>query len=96
MLHFGKIPKKFGQNLAIKKQILANFAKFCKRTAKNSAIFDEKIEIRERCRKKETLVLYSYSINIRMLPTWSRSGNHRSILDFLFVDTLHLSRGTTE
>ena len=47
-------------------------------------------------RKKETLVFYSYSINIRMPPTWSRSGNHRSVLCFLFVDTLHLSRGSTE
>ena len=53
MLHFGKIPKNFDQNLArfSKKfsKILANFAKICfKKSAKISAIFNEKIEIRER------------------------------------------------
>ena len=54
MLHFGKIPKKFGENLARfnKKfsKILANFAKNLKKSAKISAIFNEKIEIRERCK----------------------------------------------
>ena len=50
MLHFGKIPKNFGQNLEKKNKIMANFAKFCKKTANNSAIFNEKIEIRERCK----------------------------------------------
>ena len=53
MLHFGKIPKKFGENLARfnKKfsKILAKFAKILKKSAKISAIFNEKIEIRERC-----------------------------------------------
>ena len=45
MLHFGQIPKKFGQNLAKIRQNLATFARFCKKkTAKNSAIFNEKIE----------------------------------------------------
>ena len=51
MLHFGKIPKKFGENLArfSKKfsKILANFAKNVYRP-KISAIFNDKIEIRER------------------------------------------------
>ena len=48
MLHIGKISKKFGQKLAKFSKILANFAKFWeKKTAKKSAIFDEKIEIRE-------------------------------------------------
>ena len=54
MLHFGKIPKKFGENLAkfSKKfsKILANFAKILKKSATISAIFTEKIEIRERCK----------------------------------------------
>ena len=54
MLHFGKIPKKFGENLARfnKKfsKILAKFAKILKKSAKISAIFNEKIEIRERCK----------------------------------------------
>ena len=31
-------------------QILANFATFCKKSAKSSVSFDEKIEIRERCK----------------------------------------------
>ena len=52
MLHFGKIPKNFGENLARfnKKfsKILAKFAKILKKSAKISAIFNEKIEIRER------------------------------------------------
>ena len=54
MLHFGKIPKKFGENLARfnKKfsKILAKFAKILKKSAKISAIFNEKIESRERCK----------------------------------------------
>ena len=54
MLHFGKIPKKFGENLARfnKKfsKILAKFAKILKKSAKISAIFNEKIDIRERCK----------------------------------------------
>ena len=54
MLHFGKIPKNFGENLARfnKKfsKILAKFAKILKKSAKISAIFNEKIEIRERCK----------------------------------------------
>ena len=44
MLHFGKIPKKlvkFGG-------ISANFGKFCEILEKNSAIFNENFEIRER------------------------------------------------
>ena len=48
MLHFGKIPKKFGQIWRKFSKILANFAKFSKKTAKNSAIFNENFEIRER------------------------------------------------
>ena len=47
-------------------------------------------------RTKETLVFYSNSIYIRMPPTWSWTGNYRSVLCFLFVGTLHLSRGITE
>ena len=54
MLHLGKIPKKVGENLArfSKKfsKILAKFAKILKKSAKISAIFNEKIEIRERCK----------------------------------------------
>ena len=50
MLHFGKIPKKlvkFGENLEKFSQNLRNFGK---KTAKNSAIFNENFEIRERCK----------------------------------------------
>ena len=47
-------------------------------------------------RTKETLVFYSNSIYIRMPPTWSWTGNYRSVLCLVFVDTLHLSRGNTE
>ena len=50
MLHFGKIPKKFGQIWRKFSKILAKFAKFWKKTAKNSAIFNENFEIRERCK----------------------------------------------
>ena len=49
-LHFGKIPKKFGQIWRKFSKILAKFAKFWKKTAKNSAIFNENFEIRERCK----------------------------------------------
>jgi len=49
MLHFGKIPKKFGQNLAKKSKILANFAKFCKnlqkKQQKNSAFLTKKLRL---------------------------------------------------
>ena len=54
MLHFGKISKNVGEFLArFRKKfskILANFTKILKKSAKNSAIFNEKIEIRERCK----------------------------------------------
>ena len=48
MLHFGKIPKKIGQKLAKFSKILVKFAKFWKKIAKNSAIFNEIFEIKER------------------------------------------------
>ena len=41
---------KFSKNSAKIQQILANFATFCKNQQKISAIFNEKIEIRERCK----------------------------------------------
>jgi hypothetical protein len=41
---------KFSKNSVKTQQILANFATFCKNQQKNSAIFNEKIEIRERCK----------------------------------------------
>ena len=50
MLHFGKIPKKFGQIWRKFSKILAKIAKFWGKTAKNSAIFNENFEIRERCK----------------------------------------------
>ena len=50
MLHFGKIPKKFGQIWRKFSKILAKIAKFWKKTAKNSAVFNENFEIRERCK----------------------------------------------
>jgi len=40
---------KFSKNSAEIQQILAKFATFCKNQQKNSAIFNEKLEIRERC-----------------------------------------------
>ena len=51
MLHFRKIPKKmvkFGENSAKFGQIWANLRNFGKKTANNSAIFNENFEIRER------------------------------------------------
>ena len=39
MLHFGKIPKNFGQNLAKIRQNLSKFAKFWKQTAKKFSNF---------------------------------------------------------
>ena len=53
MLHFGKIPKKNGEIWRKFSKIwpnLGKFAKFWKKTAKNSAIFNENFEIRERCK----------------------------------------------
>ena len=47
MLHFGKIPKKIGE---IWRKFSKILAKFWKKTAKNSAIFNENFEIRERCK----------------------------------------------
>ena len=52
MLHFAKIPKKNGEIWRKFSKIwlnLGKFAKFWKKTAKNSAIFNEIFEIRERC-----------------------------------------------
>ena len=53
MLHFGKFPKKNGEIWRKFSKIwpnLGKFAKFWKKTAKNSAIFNENFEIRERLR----------------------------------------------
>ena len=50
MLHFGKITKKFGQIRRKFSKHLAIFAKFWKKTANNSAIFNGNFEIRERCK----------------------------------------------
>ena len=50
MLHFGKVPKKIGQNLAKIQQNSDKLTNFCKKSAKSSAIFNKKIEIRERCK----------------------------------------------
>ena len=44
---FWENPEKSGQNLAKIQQNSGKFAKMCKRSAKFSTIFDEKIEIRE-------------------------------------------------
>ena len=49
-LNFGKIPKKIGQISQKFSKMLAKFATICKKPAKSSAIFNEKIEIRERCK----------------------------------------------
>ena len=40
---------KFSKNSAKIQQLLANFATFCKNQQKKSAIFNETIQIRERC-----------------------------------------------
>ena len=55
MLHFWKDPKKNGEIWRKFSKIwpnfnLGKFAKFWKKTAKNSAIFNENFEIRERCK----------------------------------------------
>ena len=56
LLHFGKSRKKlvkFSKNSAKSSKNPANSGKFCnilQKSAKNSAIFNEKIEIRERCK----------------------------------------------
>ena len=69
MLHFGKIPKKFGENLArfSKKfsKILAKFAKILKKSAKISAIFNEKIESRERISARAFQRIFSCKIWLR-------------------------------
>ena len=50
LLHFRKIPTKFGQIEQEFSKILTNFATFCKKSEKKSTILNEKIEIRERCK----------------------------------------------
>ena len=53
MLHFGEIPKKNGEIWRKFSKVwpnLGKFAKFWKKTANNSAIFNENFEIRERCK----------------------------------------------
>ena len=47
MLHFGKIPKTFGY---IWRKFIKTLAKFVEKNSRISAIFNEKIEIRERCK----------------------------------------------
>ena len=52
MLHFGEIPKNFGQNLARfskeSPKSSQNLQNLVKKSVKSSAIFDEQTEIRER------------------------------------------------
>ena len=122
MLHFGKIPKEFGQHLARFSKILTKFAKFWKNQQTFQRFFtkhlrlengakeieqtpwnimegflklrkSEKRNVYQKHRKKETLVLSSYSINIHMHLTSSSTGNHQSVLCFVFVGILHLARG---
>ena len=50
LLHFGKIPKKIGQNLAKLSKILANLQIVCKKAAWNLAMLNEIFDIRERCK----------------------------------------------
>ena len=45
-----KIQQKISKNSAKIQQLLAKFATFCKNQQKKTAIFNEKIEIRERCK----------------------------------------------
>ena len=47
---FRENPEKICQNVAKMQQNSENFAKFCKKSAKSSAVFKEKSEIRERCK----------------------------------------------
>ena len=50
MLHFGKIPKRFGQIWRKFSKILATFANFWKENSKNFSNFNENFEIKERCK----------------------------------------------
>ena len=50
MLHFGKIPKKYGEIWRKFSKIWPNLRNFGKKTVKNSAIFNENFETRERCK----------------------------------------------
>ena len=65
---------KFSKNSAKIQQILANFATFCKNQEKNSAIFNEKIEIRERCKGATEY----HGVAIRRHPSESARGLKRS------------------
>ena len=47
---FWENPEKIWSNLAKIQQILAKFATPCKNSSKNSADFNENIQIRERCK----------------------------------------------
>ena len=56
MLHFGKIPNKIGEHLLVA-EFSKILTKFGKKSAKISAIFNEKVEIRERDSMAEMLSL---------------------------------------
>ena len=71
MLHFGKIPKIFGQIWRKSSNILAKFAKFWKKTEKNSAIFNENFEIRER----SSYPKYTRRLVTRPLFLFAREGS---------------------
>ena len=47
---FWKNPEKFWSNLAKNQENSDKFCNICKKSAKKSAIFNEKIEIRKRCK----------------------------------------------
>ena len=51
LLHLGKIPKKFGQNLVNIQQNSDKICEILEKREKNSAIFNEKFEIRERAKE---------------------------------------------
>ena len=62
----------FGQNWGKFSKFLAKIAKFWKKTAKNSAIFNENFEIRERCKGVHCVDLgesFPTSIYLQNLPS---------------------------
>ena len=66
-------------SLAKIRQILANFAKFCKKTANFSAIFNENFAIRERCKGVHCVDLGESFPTSIYLQIWLRYSRERAL-----------------
>ena len=82
LLHFGKIPKKFGYIWRKFSKILAKFAKFWKKTRKKLAIFNEYFEISADTLFYRNKFIYHQQLPFRLSGNQQQNQQHRLELFF--------------